>query len=183
MTVARPHARCSVLAGEEEEDHGPFDANAIREHEEVTKVKNVEKIELGRYELDTWYFSPMPPELRECKKLFVCDFSLHFFTTRKQVSNAGDRLVWLAGTSWVGGGKSKAKVQRCEPRTWIIKFFCRWLDKAMSMFGWIGQRTTFHTQGRGWVGKGHGEWQQVYCTAALPLSMRALEPLSMYLFA
>lgn len=39
----------------------------IREHEEFTKVKNIERIELGRYEMETWYFSPFPPELAQCK--------------------------------------------------------------------------------------------------------------------
>ena len=44
-----------------------FDANQLKEHEEFTKVKNVELIELGRYEMETWYFSPLPEEFRECK--------------------------------------------------------------------------------------------------------------------
>ena len=52
---------------EEEEGHAEFDQNALREHEEFTKVKNVERIELGRYEMETWYFSPLPPEYNMCK--------------------------------------------------------------------------------------------------------------------
>ena len=47
-----------------------FDANALKEHEEFTKVKNVEMIELGRYEMETWYFSPLPEEYRDCKVSF-----------------------------------------------------------------------------------------------------------------
>ena len=49
------------------EEHGDFDATAIREHEEFTKVKNIERIELGRYEMETWYFSPFPPEFKDAK--------------------------------------------------------------------------------------------------------------------
>lgn len=30
-------------------------------------MKNIEKIELGRYEMETWYYSPFPPEYRDCK--------------------------------------------------------------------------------------------------------------------
>jgi hypothetical protein len=33
----------------------------------MLQVKNIEKIELGRFEMETWYFSPFPPEYRECK--------------------------------------------------------------------------------------------------------------------
>ena len=51
-----------------------FDANALKEHEEFTKVKNVEVIELGRYEMETWYFSPLPEEYRGCKVFFPASF-------------------------------------------------------------------------------------------------------------
>lgn len=47
-------------------EHGNFDMTEIREHEEFTKVKNIERIELGRYEMETWYFSPFPEEFKEC---------------------------------------------------------------------------------------------------------------------
>lgn len=51
----------------DEEDHAIFDATQLKDHEEFTKVKNVEVIELGRYEMETWYFSPLPEEFRDCK--------------------------------------------------------------------------------------------------------------------
>jgi hypothetical protein len=51
----------------DDEHHGEFDANELRQHEEFTKVKNVDKIELGRYQLETWYFSPLPAEYNGCK--------------------------------------------------------------------------------------------------------------------
>lgn len=60
---------------EEEEHHGEFDQNALREHEEFTKVKNVERIELGRYEMETWYFSPLPQEYNMCKVRPLADSS------------------------------------------------------------------------------------------------------------
>ena len=31
-----------------------MDAAALKEHEEVTKVKNVRTLELGKYQMDTW---------------------------------------------------------------------------------------------------------------------------------
>ena len=64
---ARLRAKRRQLEAEEDDGHGDFDANAIREHEEFTKVKNVERIELGRYEMETWYFSPLPTEYQGCK--------------------------------------------------------------------------------------------------------------------
>lgn len=30
-------------------------------------MKNIAQIELGRHVMDTWYFSPFPPEYKDCK--------------------------------------------------------------------------------------------------------------------
>eukprot|EP01006_Ploeotia_vitrea_P042204 TRINITY_DN66613_c6_g1_i1.p1 TRINITY_DN66613_c6_g1~~TRINITY_DN66613_c6_g1_i1.p1 ORF type:complete len:552 (-),score=282.87 TRINITY_DN66613_c6_g1_i1:95-1750(-) len=61
------------------EDHGDFDEESLKAHEEVTKVKNIESIVLGRYEMETWYFSPFPAEYLKHKKLHFCEFCLSFF--------------------------------------------------------------------------------------------------------
>ena len=37
-----------------------MNAEAIHEHEEVTKMKNVNLIEFGRFRMETWYFTPIP---------------------------------------------------------------------------------------------------------------------------
>ena len=66
----------SGLTATPDDDHAEFDAHALREHEEFTKVKNVERIELGRHEMETWYFSPLPPEFKDVKKLFFAEFDL-----------------------------------------------------------------------------------------------------------
>lgn len=49
------------------EGHSDFDPNQLREHEEFTKVKNIGFIELGRFEMETWYFSPFPAEFNGTK--------------------------------------------------------------------------------------------------------------------
>ncbi|KAK9867820.1 hypothetical protein WJX84_004712 [Apatococcus fuscideae] len=69
----------------DEEGHGEFDASALREHEEFTKVKNVEEIELGRHVMETWYFSPLPPEFQDCKVLYFSEYDLCFFKQRQQM--------------------------------------------------------------------------------------------------
>ncbi len=71
------------------EHHGldPASAALEKEHEEITKVKNIPRIELGRYEIDTWYYSPYPDgyggeNLRE-DKLFMCEFCLKYIKRSK----------------------------------------------------------------------------------------------------
>jgi len=54
-----------------------------KEHDEITKVKNINTIEFGRYEVDTWYFSPYPEEFSKCSKLFLCEFCLKYMKKKK----------------------------------------------------------------------------------------------------
>jgi len=67
------------VSGEEEHKLSALE----KEHEEITKVKNVQVIELGKYEIDTWYFSPYPEEFSTCKKLYLCEFCLKYMKKRK----------------------------------------------------------------------------------------------------
>lgn len=63
---------------DDHDEHEEFDPKDLKEHEEATKVKNINKIELGRWEMDTWYYSPFPEEFRQCEKLWFCEFCLKF---------------------------------------------------------------------------------------------------------
>ncbi|XP_057754339.1 histone acetyltransferase of the MYST family 1-like [Arachis stenosperma] len=67
------------------EGHEELDAASLREHEEFTKVKNIATIEFGRYEIETWYFSPFPPEYNDCLKLYFCEFCLNFMKRKEQL--------------------------------------------------------------------------------------------------
>ena len=67
------------------DEHEGMDEAALKEHEEVTKVKNVATLELGQYQMDTWYFSPLPKEYLPggmIDVLYVDEFSLNFFTRK-----------------------------------------------------------------------------------------------------
>ncbi|PPD93820.1 hypothetical protein GOBAR_AA32314 [Gossypium barbadense] len=65
--------------------HEELDAASLHEHEEFTKVKNIATIELGRYEIETWYFSPFPPEYNDSLKLYFCEFCLNFMKRKEQL--------------------------------------------------------------------------------------------------
>lgn len=40
-------------------------------------------IELGRYEIDTWYYSPYPDEYCDRDQLFLCEYCLKYMRTRR----------------------------------------------------------------------------------------------------
>lgn len=48
-------------------------------------MKNISTIELGRYEIETWYFSPFPAEYNDCLKLYFCEFCLNFMKRKEQL--------------------------------------------------------------------------------------------------
>jgi hypothetical protein len=52
-----------TLKYREMDEHEGLDEASLREHEEVTKVKNVAQVQIGPHIMDAWYFSPLPKEL------------------------------------------------------------------------------------------------------------------------
>ncbi|XP_068779741.1 histone acetyltransferase KAT5 isoform X2 [Struthio camelus] len=50
-----------------------------RSHDDiVTRMKNIECIELGRHRLKPWYFAPYPHELTALPVLYLCEFCLKY---------------------------------------------------------------------------------------------------------
>ncbi|GMM33600.1 NuA4 histone acetyltransferase complex catalytic subunit [Saccharomycopsis crataegensis] len=56
----------------------------IQNHSEVAKVRNLSKILIGEHIVEPWYFSPYPIEMTEVEEVYICDFSLQYFVSKKQ---------------------------------------------------------------------------------------------------
>lgn len=61
----------------------PTTAALEKEHEQITKVKYIDKIQIGRFEIDTWYFSPYPEEYGRQSKLWICEYCLKYMRLEK----------------------------------------------------------------------------------------------------
>ena len=48
---------------------------------EVSRVKNLNRIQMGSHEIETWYFSPYPIEFAHVDTLYVCEMCLCYFPT------------------------------------------------------------------------------------------------------
>ena len=70
---------------EEHEEEGELDLATLKEHEEATKVKNINRVVMGRWRMETWYFSPFGKEYDGTDTLYVCEFDLNFFARREQL--------------------------------------------------------------------------------------------------
>jgi len=61
----------------------PTTAALEKEHEALTKVKYIDRVQIGRFEIDTWYFSPYPEDYGKCPKLWICEFCLKYMKLEK----------------------------------------------------------------------------------------------------
>jgi len=61
----------------------PTTAALEREHEAITKVKYVDKVQFGKYEIDAWYFSPYPDDYGKQSKLWICEYCLKYMKLEK----------------------------------------------------------------------------------------------------
>ena len=77
----------------------PTTAALEKEHEALTKVKYIDRIQIGRFEIDTWYFSPYPEEYGKCSKLWICEYTLKYMKYEKtyQAHRAECKLNQPAG--------------------------------------------------------------------------------------
>ena len=115
-----------------DDEHAEFDQAALRQHEEHTKVRNILRVELGRHEMDTWYFSPFPAEYNDVSKLYFCEFTLAFFKRKEQMRRhlrknellhpPGDEIYRHNGVSMfeVDGRKEK---MYCQNLCYLAKLF------------------------------------------------------------
>ncbi|BAM39247.1 histone acetyltransferase [Theileria orientalis strain Shintoku] len=71
---------------EQEFHHEHADDEYLREHEINTKLKTINRIKLGPYLVDTWYFSPYPEPFQNIDTLFICEFCLSFFRADEELS-------------------------------------------------------------------------------------------------
>uniref|UniRef100_A0A7S0MTP5 Histone acetyltransferase n=1 Tax=Pyramimonas obovata TaxID=1411642 RepID=A0A7S0MTP5_9CHLO len=115
-----------------DEDHAEFDPASLREHEEFTKVKNINRIEMGKYDVETWYFSPFPAEVTPCHKLYFCEFCLTFLRQKQQLQRhlhkcelrhpPGDEIYRSGNMAFFEVDGKKEKIY-CQNLCYLAKLF------------------------------------------------------------
>lgn len=46
---------------------------------EIARVKNLNRLQIGKHEVEAWYFSPYPREYAHLEILYICEFCLSYF--------------------------------------------------------------------------------------------------------
>lgn len=50
----------------------------------LAKIRNFTKVIIGNHEVEPWYFSPYPMEYTDEGSLYICDFTLNYYASKKQ---------------------------------------------------------------------------------------------------
>jgi histone acetyltransferase MYST1 len=75
--VTRTHKRRQDAQHNRPSELSATHAAREEEHRASTRVKNVNTVHLGRFEMDTWYFSPYPEEF-SAQDLYICEHCLKY---------------------------------------------------------------------------------------------------------
>ena len=51
---------------------------------EISRVRNLERIQMGKHEIDPWYFSPYPQEFSDADIVYICEFCLCYYADLRQ---------------------------------------------------------------------------------------------------
>lgn len=62
---------------------------------EVARVKNLNRLQIGKHEVDAWYFSPYPREYAHLPVLYICEFCLSYFPSQFMISRHRKRCALL----------------------------------------------------------------------------------------
>jgi histone acetyltransferase HTATIP len=62
---------------------------------EITRVKNLNRLQIGRHEVEAWYFSPYPKEYTHLPILYICEFCLSYFPSQFMLGRHRQRCTLL----------------------------------------------------------------------------------------
>eukprot|EP00960_Hanusia_phi_P065718 766195-Hanusia_phi.AAC.5 len=136
-------------------DVDPTTAALEHEREQATKVKNIQEIEMGVYEMDTWYYSPYPEEFSKCSKLYLCEFCLKYFR--------------------------KAKYEKLTERLAFDTYRCRTLDRHKAKCEWRHPPgDEIYRDGNISMFEVDGKKAKIYCQSLCLLSKLFLDHKTLY---
>lgn len=110
-----------------------------KEHEEITKVKYINTIQIGIYEIDTWYFSPYPDEYREQEKLYICEYCLKYMKLEKTYRYHMGECIWRAPPGTEIYRKGTLSIHEVDPES--NRLYCQNLCLLAKLF--IDHKTIF----------------------------------------
>lgn len=55
-------------------------------HQEVTRIRNIDRITIGPYTIQAWYYSPYPNPFGKMEHLYICDHCFQYFASAEELA-------------------------------------------------------------------------------------------------
>ncbi|KAI9798032.1 MAG: Histone acetyltransferase [Candelina submexicana] len=62
---------------------------------EISRVRNLSRVQMGKHEIEPWYFSPYPVEFTEEEMVYVCEFCLSYYADIRQFERHRQKCTLL----------------------------------------------------------------------------------------
>ena len=88
---------------------------------EISRVRNIARIQMGHSEMETWYFSPYPASFTEADLIYICEFCLSYHDTLQTFTRhrAKCTLIHPPGNEiYRDGSVSFFEIDGRRQRTW-----------------------------------------------------------------
>jgi histone acetyltransferase HTATIP len=73
----------AILEPEEEIEKLRTGGSMVQNHAQLHLVRNLEKIQMGKHVIEPWYFSPYPQEFSDVDLVYIDEFCLSYFSSKK----------------------------------------------------------------------------------------------------
>jgi histone acetyltransferase HTATIP len=81
-----PRAAPQVFSKEQEIEKLRTSGSMTQAHGEISRVKNLNKLQIGKFEVEAWYFSPYPAEYAHLPMIYICEMCLSFYPSPMMLS-------------------------------------------------------------------------------------------------
>ena len=82
---SNPTAAPQVFSKKQEIEKLRTSGSMTQNHSEISRVKNLDKLQIGKHEVEAWYFSPYPIEYAHLPMLYICEFCLLYYPSLTQL--------------------------------------------------------------------------------------------------
>ena len=79
-----PIANQGPYSREEEIEKLRTGGSMTQNQTEISRVRNLQRIQMGKYEMEPWYFSPYPSPYTETDMVYICEFCLSYAPSLRQ---------------------------------------------------------------------------------------------------
>ena len=118
---SNPQAAPPVFSKKQEIEKLRTSGSMTQSHSEISRVKNLDKLQIGKHQVEAWYFSPYPIEYAHLPVLYICEFCLLFYPGFTQLKRHRTKCTLLhppGNEIYRSGNVSFFEIDGRRQRTW-----------------------------------------------------------------